>query len=571
MRKKLTLLNEYALLGDTLVHVDDVPNGKPCGCVCAECGTALIARNNPKNKKRHHFAHSVTTDCKGGLETILHRLGKQIIEEEKRIILPAESYWEDLEADNGDIISEKEQVNEKWISFESVIAEVDYSEFKPDIEAITKDKEKYFIEIHVTNAVNEEKAAKLKKVNTNCIEVSLDYKTYGHNVSDYESLKSDVLRWAPRHWIVNTDEKDIRSRLRNKLERKVAVLNRQLAKEREREARIERRLQAEKDTRNYDEQFHKKLKESQKKNKQVLAEKVEQERVQWREAHKDVLKILCETTAPDEVKQRQNEVNQQDQNVFWSGFIKTTGIEVHTLPELFTRENLDSSTIINCVESVWRADIYLTFIHQAQYLGQTLYPREVLRWCIDKYGLIEPYHAIWPIYQKCWLDKDEAYRDYLSGQESQCFVYLNQVIHQYFEMMQEANLLDKQYRIKGKDIIQQPMQELGHHERRRNQLAIIEHWARSTATHNVLVCVNCQFTLFDLSPKMPCPLCGCQYLHDYKNWDIADEKLFEKNNKQAKLHQSLKAVEHDNVKVYINKTIGEKKAIGIFNKLKNGQ
>lgn len=41
-----------------LVHVDDAPNGKACGCVCPDpgCGQPLIARNNGK-KRIHHFAH----------------------------------------------------------------------------------------------------------------------------------------------------------------------------------------------------------------------------------------------------------------------------------------------------------------------------------------------------------------------------------------------------------------------------------------------------------------------------------------------------------------------------------
>lgn len=51
------LYGRSAVTGE-LVHVDDAPNGKACGCVRPDpgCGQPLIARNNGK-KRIHHFAH----------------------------------------------------------------------------------------------------------------------------------------------------------------------------------------------------------------------------------------------------------------------------------------------------------------------------------------------------------------------------------------------------------------------------------------------------------------------------------------------------------------------------------
>lgn len=82
----------YALLRGTtegLLFVDDVPNGLKCNCVCSHCGKELIARNNPRNKREHHFAHRGGADCKGARMTTLHKLAQQIIKEERKIMLPA--------------------------------------------------------------------------------------------------------------------------------------------------------------------------------------------------------------------------------------------------------------------------------------------------------------------------------------------------------------------------------------------------------------------------------------------------------------------------------------------------
>ena len=82
----------YALLKGTtegLHFVDEVPNGLKCNCVCSHCGKDLIARNNPKNKREHHFAHASGADCKGARMTTLHKLAQQILKEEKKVMLPA--------------------------------------------------------------------------------------------------------------------------------------------------------------------------------------------------------------------------------------------------------------------------------------------------------------------------------------------------------------------------------------------------------------------------------------------------------------------------------------------------
>lgn len=82
-----------------LVHVDDAPNGKACGCVCPDpgcvcpdpgCEQPLIARNNGK-KRIHHFAHIGGT-CAWSAEYLLTELALEVISERGRIWFPGLSY-----------------------------------------------------------------------------------------------------------------------------------------------------------------------------------------------------------------------------------------------------------------------------------------------------------------------------------------------------------------------------------------------------------------------------------------------------------------------------------------------
>ncbi len=70
---KEKMLFEYALHKDTnkIVHVDSVPNGKLCGCICKSCGDDLVAKNNGK-VNRHHFSHSTKEESRDCKMTQLH-------------------------------------------------------------------------------------------------------------------------------------------------------------------------------------------------------------------------------------------------------------------------------------------------------------------------------------------------------------------------------------------------------------------------------------------------------------------------------------------------------------------
>ncbi len=65
------------ILGN-IVHIDEVKNGKECGCFYPACKEPLIAKNS-SNIKVHHFAHVSGVECETAYETILHLLAKERI------------------------------------------------------------------------------------------------------------------------------------------------------------------------------------------------------------------------------------------------------------------------------------------------------------------------------------------------------------------------------------------------------------------------------------------------------------------------------------------------------------
>lgn len=83
----------YAIGADgTLAHVDAVPNGSKCGCVCPSCKQPLIARNGG-SKLIHHFAHKKGA-CKWAAETTVIMLAHDYLQKAKRIDIPGAGYYD---------------------------------------------------------------------------------------------------------------------------------------------------------------------------------------------------------------------------------------------------------------------------------------------------------------------------------------------------------------------------------------------------------------------------------------------------------------------------------------------
>ena len=154
----------FGLRDGRLVHVDEVERGLKCGCVCPDCEAPLIARHGAKNI--HHFAHANGASCEGAYETSLHLAAKEVLEEEKHIVLPA--------------VTAKLQNNRAPVEFapaldhpiDSIELEKKLGTTIPDATAIVAGN-KLAIEIKVTHGVDDEKLSRIRQERVSTLEIDL--------------------------------------------------------------------------------------------------------------------------------------------------------------------------------------------------------------------------------------------------------------------------------------------------------------------------------------------------------------------------------------------------------------
>ena len=165
-----------------MVHVDEVPQGRKCGCVCPRCHEKLLARHG--NIREHGFAHC--SDKRGANLKIcyavtLYKLAEQIVKDGKRIFTPA--YY--------GIYKERE------IEFVEVKTDSRYEreDKQPDVIALGKDGKEYLIEFVFKEKIQHKRNVDYK--NLICLEIDL----YGQTL---ETVK-DFLQKSPenRKWINN--------------------------------------------------------------------------------------------------------------------------------------------------------------------------------------------------------------------------------------------------------------------------------------------------------------------------------------------------------------------------------
>lgn len=172
-----------------IVHVKNVPNGKKCGCICPACRGPLIAYH-PRTKKAPYFGHYTNAACDrpSALETTLHKLAKQLIEERKEVFLPA------VFEEGRDVLSPGGMFRP-----ESVRLEVTVPGMRPDIIASTGQK-LLFIEVAVRHKVGAEKLALIRERRQSTIEIDL---AKWRDETDEALLEQAIIRDAPRVWLFN--------------------------------------------------------------------------------------------------------------------------------------------------------------------------------------------------------------------------------------------------------------------------------------------------------------------------------------------------------------------------------
>lgn len=150
----------YALdANGKLIHVDCVSTGLACKCFCPHCKNKLIAKNGG-NRKIHHFAHSNGTDCVGAIESALHKMAKDILQEHKLIMLP---------------LVQQNKTGSR-IVFNKVEEEVFNKELslRPDCIGYTENGQIIWVEFKRTHEVDVKKAGKIISAKIDCVEIDLN-------------------------------------------------------------------------------------------------------------------------------------------------------------------------------------------------------------------------------------------------------------------------------------------------------------------------------------------------------------------------------------------------------------
>ena len=183
----------YALKDGNIVSIDEVQNGKDCGCVCPACGNKLWARKG--EQRMHHFAHEPHTHCEYGYESSLHLAAKDILSRSEKMVIPP-IYVEFPQSGK----SKELLYLKKEIPVDRVELEKRFDDIIPDIVVYSGDKY-FFIEIYVTHPIDDEKLKKLKEKNISTIEIDLSKIKRDISV---EELSDILLKTSPqKSWKYN--------------------------------------------------------------------------------------------------------------------------------------------------------------------------------------------------------------------------------------------------------------------------------------------------------------------------------------------------------------------------------
>lgn len=145
-----------------MVHVDDVPQGLECNCICPHCHEKLIARHG--DVREHGFAHH--SETRGAnlnicYMVVMYKLAEQLVKVQKRIHAP--SYY--------GIYKEQD------IEFADIKIDCQYEreDKQPDVIATTTDGKQYLIEFYFKYKAQHKKAIDYK--NLSCLEIDLSNQT----------------------------------------------------------------------------------------------------------------------------------------------------------------------------------------------------------------------------------------------------------------------------------------------------------------------------------------------------------------------------------------------------------
>lgn len=210
----------YGMKDGAIVHIADVERGLECGCTCVSCGAVLMAKKGEKNT--HHFAHH-NGEGEHCSESILHKLGKEIIVKHLQIGVHAFSYAAEQEDVVGNI--HQQVIEDRSYTLQLQKAQMEKASesglFRPDITA-TVEEESLYIEIVVTHGVSDTKLDNVIKEGVPMLSVDMSAYTA---MDSMEILTQAVLKDAPRQWVYHPQHESARERIDQSLIRELQCIN----------------------------------------------------------------------------------------------------------------------------------------------------------------------------------------------------------------------------------------------------------------------------------------------------------------------------------------------------------
>ncbi len=184
---------------------------------CADCGCQFVVVQPSDPRKQWFFRHQVLGDCEGSRETAIHRMAKQMLVEERKVMLPYLLMKPDPE-----IYREYKYHREiklyrlgerKIYHFDAVEDEVWEKGRTPDIVAVSSDR-KLFVEIVVTHDIDEDKLNWIREQNISTLRVS--FRGLPYTSSERDVRRCLMTGWLNSvnimHWVHHAKKRDHQQR-----------------------------------------------------------------------------------------------------------------------------------------------------------------------------------------------------------------------------------------------------------------------------------------------------------------------------------------------------------------------
>lgn len=196
-----------------LYSPDEVSKGLDCGCVCPECNAKLIACKG--NIRKHHFRHQALGYANCG-QTAIHLMAKQMIAEEKRIVVPVPKRA------NYHIFDAFEEIKLE----KAVLDSGDYEGIFPDIVGEYRGK-KIFIEINICHKFDEQKKKKIRHTGISCLEINLSDSDDSESIPKYKIRKIIFKEHHRLKWIFNPFYDKRKNELKEEINQEKARIHRE--------------------------------------------------------------------------------------------------------------------------------------------------------------------------------------------------------------------------------------------------------------------------------------------------------------------------------------------------------